>query len=120
MDVTRNFGNTTTSQNKSSNAAIKAYLHTSIGDHKYVFDALCLFWEDQQRSVRQDTAQQRIKHRYAIKNRLFRDFLNFVRPYALLKVLGEKLKHLNKPIEAIPLPCNCTIEQSMGLQCFTI
>ncbi|KAI0998776.1 hypothetical protein K3495_g9420 [Podosphaera aphanis] len=99
------FGNTATSRNESSHAAIKAYLHTSTGDHKQIFGAICLFWEDQHRDIRQDIAQHKIKPRHAVKIQLFQDDIGFIHPFALQKILEEKGKLPRKLTDALPQAC---------------
>ncbi|KAI0996834.1 hypothetical protein K3495_g11350 [Podosphaera aphanis] len=105
------FGNTITSSNESSHVAIKAYLHTSTGDHKQIFGAICLFWEDQDRDIRQDIAQYNMKPRHAVKIQLFQDDIGSVHPFALLKILEEKGKLPRKLTDALPQACFiCSIE----------
>lgn len=118
MNKAAHFGNITTSRNESSHAAIKTYLRYSTGDHKHFFDAICIFWEDQHRNIKQEIAQQKMRPRNLIKIQFFHDVIGSVHAYALLKILDEKAKLPRKLTDALPLPCNCSIEQSMGLPCF--
>ncbi|KAI0993638.1 hypothetical protein K3495_g14546 [Podosphaera aphanis] len=86
----------------------------STGDHKQIFGPICLFWEDQHRDISQDIAQYKMKPRHAVKIQLFQDFIGFVHPSALIKILEEK----GKLTDALPQACICSIEQIMGLPCF--
>ena len=59
-----------------------------------------------------------MRPRNLIKIQFFHDVIGSVHAYALLKILDEKAKLPRKLTDALPLPCNCSIEQSMGLPCF--
>lgn len=96
MNKAAHFGNTTTSRNESSHAAIKAYLHTSTGGHKENFGAIWLCLEDQHRNITQDNVQQKMKPRHAIKTQLFQNVIGFVYLFSLLKFLEEKGKFPKK------------------------
>ncbi|RKF65015.1 hypothetical protein GcM3_127012 [Golovinomyces cichoracearum] len=119
VDKAAHFGNTTTSRNESSHAAIKAYLRNKgTGDHKHFFDTMCLFWGDQHQSIKDSIAQAKIKPRTATNIQLFQDVLGFVHSFALLRINTEKGKLPLKLSDPLPQPCLCTIQQCMGLPCF--
>ena len=86
------FGNTTTSRNESSHAAIKAYLRNGRGDHKHFFDAICVFWQDQHLDIVEKIDAEKIKPKTSTSIMLFVDVMAFVHNYALQKIVREKAK----------------------------
>jgi hypothetical protein len=112
------FGNITTSRNESSHAAIKNYLRFSTGDHKHFFDAICIFWEDQHRDIKQGVAQAKVVTRTTTRIQLFHDVLQFVHSFALLKIIAERGKLPLKLGDHLLLPCKCSINRYIGLPCF--
>lgn len=111
------FGNTTTSRNESSHAAIKAYLTNSRGDHKAFFEAVCIFWKDQHRLIREAIDQEKVLPKHAYRTAFFGDVINFVHGYALQKIVDEKGKI---PLRGPPtnISCACWIQSAFGLPCY--
>ena len=117
VDKVLHYGNTTTSRNESSHAAIKGYLRKSTGDHKHFFDVMCVFWEDQHRELKQRVSQAKVKPPVIVQIQLFQDVISFVHHFALLKILNERTKLPRKSTDPLPLPCVCSIQASQGLPC---
>ena len=111
------FRNTTTSCNKSSYAAIKGYLRKSTRDYKHFFNAICVFWDNQHRAIKEAVAIAKQKPRNATKIQLFLDIIGFVHTYALIKIVNKKSKLLLK-LDTPLAACTCLIEQSIGLPCY--
>ena len=120
VDQVENFGHRTTSAVESSHASIKAYITSSTGDLKNVFQKLSLYWYNQKATLDLVQAQGLLKRNTTIRNPLFANLLDDgnITP-ACIFLLEKELRRVpqtqDPPLE---IHCTCSIKYSHGLPCW--
>ena len=120
VNQVQHFGHRTTSAVESSHASIKAYLTSSTGDLKFVFEQLSLYWFNQKETLDLAQGQGLLKRNTSIRNPLFTNLLDEgnVTP-ACISLLENELRqvpHAQEP--PFDIHCACTINYSHGLPCW--
>lgn len=120
VNQVQHFGHRTTSAVESAHANIKAYITSSTGDLKTVFQKLSLYWYNQKKALDLAQAQGLLRRKTTVRNSFFTNLLDQgnITP-TCISLLEQELRRVPQAGEPQPgMQCTCSIKCSHGLPCW--